>query len=216
MKKTKQLIATQVVKEIAQEIPPQPRYGVEFFHIYTDEIIDVRHKEGLESLRQVQESWSFEFDKIVLIDDYNPTTHTTTADDVLQYLESESMLPQFWAYESDMIDNAEALLLSIPDCKLKRSYQKYIEKNKKYPCSLLTTTWYLTRLGHFDYSVIRSTSPTQEYVPPHRLFNFLPEDYKPIEDRAIELIQESPYHLSADNIQDLFYPISAGRALELF
>jgi hypothetical protein len=205
----------------AQAIPTtltqsQPRYNIEFFHIYTDEIIEPRHAEGLESLRAIAQAWSFEYDKIVLIDDYNPTKHGTSANDVLGYLKEQDMLPDFWAYEGDMVENAKQLLDSLPDNKLKRSYLKYIDSRGKYPCSLLTATWYLTRLGRFDMTAIASTDAHRTYSPAHRLFNLLPEDYKPVEERAKEVILASPYKADADRIQDFFYPVSAGRSLDLF
>lgn len=195
---------------------PQPKYNVEFFHIYTDERIEARHQEGLESLRAMQQSWSFGYDKIVLIDNYNPKVHITSAPEVLSYLGSQDMLPDFWAYEGDMVDNAKALLATIPESKLKRNYQKYIESHGKYPCSLLTASWYLTRLGRFDMSAIKSTNPLTSYAVAHRLFNLLPEDYKPVEDRARQIILASPFAADADRIQDFFYPTSSGRSLDLF
>jgi hypothetical protein len=212
---SEQTVAPVTQKAVISPVVPQPRYNIEYFHIYTDEVIEDRHKEGLDSLKAIQQSWSFEFDKIVLIDNYNPTTHITSANDVLAYLNDAGMLPDFWAYEGDMISNAQKFLDSIEDSKLKRSYLRYIENKGKYPCSLLTATWYLTRLGRFDSSVITSTSG-KPYAPAKRLFNLLPEDYKPVEDRAFELILHSPYAEDADKIQDLFYPVTAGRSLDLF
>jgi hypothetical protein len=204
------------VSKLTTQLPvPQPRYNIEYFHIYTDETIEARHKEGLDSLKAIQQSWSFEYDKVVLIDNYNPVEHITSANDVLTYLGGQGMLPDFWAYEGDMIENAKLFLDSIKEGKLKRSYIRYIENKGKYPCSLLTATWYLTRLGRFDTSVIQSTD-NKKYMPAKRLFNLLPEDYKPVEERASELILNSPYAAEADKIQDFFYPVSAGRALDLF
>ncbi|MCA9324570.1 hypothetical protein KDA23_00675 [Candidatus Saccharibacteria bacterium] len=194
---------------------PQPRYNVEYFHIYTDEKIETRHVEGLESLRALHQAWSFDYDKILLIDNYNPTLHTLSAQQVLEYLASKGMSPDFWAYEGDLVENAKLLLEQMNESKLKRSYLKYIDAHNKYPCSLLTAAWYLTRLGKLDTSVIRSVSDTV-YVPADRLFNLLPEDYKPVEDRANKVILSSNFAAEADKVQDLFYPVSAGRALELF
>ena len=208
-------IAPSTPKSLPQSPIPQPRYNIEYFHIYTDETIEARHQEGLDSLKALQQSWSFEYDKIVLIDNYNPVEHVTSANDVLSHLKNEGMLPDFWAYEGDMIENAKMFLESIKDGKLKRSYIRYIENKGKYPCSLLTATWYLTRLGKFDMTTIQSTSD-RLYMPAKRLFNLLPEDYKPVEDRAFELIMNSPYAADADRVQDLFYPVTAGRSLDLF
>jgi hypothetical protein len=200
-----------------EKIVQQPKYNIEYFHIYTDETIETRHIEGLESLRALQQTWSFAYDKIVLIDNYNPKEHVTSVRDVLTYLGNQDMLPDYWAYEGDLIENAKKLLDSVKEGKLKRSYIKYIESHGKYPCSLLTATWYLTRLGHFDTSVINPTAATKApYKPAKRLFNLLSEDYKSVEDRAKKIILNSPYALEADKVQDFFYPVSAGRSLELF
>jgi len=200
-----------------QPLLQQPRYNIEFFHIYTDEKIEARHEEGLESLRAIAQSWSFDYDKIVLIDNYNPTEPVTSAQEVLDYLRGQNMLPEYWAYEGDMVENAKKLLDSLPEGKLKRSYLRYIENRGKYPCSLLTATWYLTRLGRFDTSVIQATDVEYvPYQPAHRLFNLLPDDYKPVEDRAHAVILASPYAADSDRIQDFFYPTSAGRSLDLF
>ena len=195
--------------------PRTAKYNVEYFHIYTDEHIETRHTEGLESLRAIEKSWSFAYDRIILIDNYNPLEHVTTAKDVIAYLEEQGMAPDFWANEGDMVPNAQRFLDSLADSKLKRSYQKYIAMHGKYPCSLLTATWYLTRLGHFDMSVIQSLSE-ETYTPAKRLFNLLPQDYEPVEQRANKLILSSPYAAEADKIQNLFYPVVAGRALDLF
>ncbi len=215
MTKTKQISIHTVAPASLDE--PKPRYNIEFFHIYTDETIDSRHGEGLESLRSLQRSWSFEYDKIVMIDNYNPTVHRTTAEEILEHLRSQGMEPEYWAYEADMVSNAKLFLDSLPESKIKRSYVRYIENHGKFPCSLLTATWYLTRLGRFDMSVIKASNPyVRPFEPALRLFNLLPEDYKPVEQRAHELILASDYRDDADRIQDFFYPVSAGRAVDLF
>jgi hypothetical protein len=186
-------------------------YSVEFFHIYTDEKINQVHEASVYYLQEAKKAWHFTGELILLIDDYNPTEHTLEAREVLNYLRQEGVYPAFWAYEGDLIENAKLLLSRISSPKLKKSYHNYIEKHDKYPCSLLTATWYLTRLGALPYAeTIRSTSDS-EYKPADRLINILPQDYEKIELKAMGLIRESEFGGMEDRIQDLFFPISSGR-----
>jgi hypothetical protein len=153
----------------------------------------------------------------VLVDDYNPTEHKISAEQVLGYLRAEGMLPQYWAYEKDLLGNAQLLLDSLTSSKLKNNYVKYIAKHEKYPCSLLTASWYLTRLGQLDPAgIIHSVDENPVYKPAQRLLNLLPEDYRPIEERARKLILSSKFAAHADKIQDLFYPLDSERARNLF
>lgn len=199
--------------------PPQLRYGVEYFHIYTDEKIEMRHEIGVEYLKAIETSWDISYKRIIMVDNYNPTEHVLDIETVLDYLESKDMAPDFWAYEGDLVTNAQLLLDALTSSKLKKNYLQYIAKHNKYPCSLLTATWYLTRLGRFSAEgIIHGSDPEKAivYEPVERLINLLPQDYKPVEQRARELILKSKYSEDAEKIQDLFYPIDSGRSLDLF
>lgn len=206
-----------LVKPISSKVA---EYSMEYFHIYTDERIDEWHEQGLEIMRALGKSWDFTYNKVVLIDNYNPTETNITADEIMDYLKAKGMQPDHWAHEGDIIENAKLFLETLPESKLKRSYVKYIDKNSKYPCSLLTATWYLTRLGHFPSDMIRAVDSDDYTVATHpsakRLFNVLPESYIPVEARATRLIAASPYKREIFNIQDFFYPTDTNRALELF
>lgn len=192
------------------------RYSVEFFHIYTDETIGSGHKTSIDYLKAASPAWDVDFDPIIMIDNYNPKEHILTSKDVMEYLSSQGMTPRYWAYEADMAQNAELLLSSLPEGKLKRSYLRYIDARGKYPCSLLTASWYLTRLGVLDHSVIRATNPEDTYETATKLINILPIGYKEVEKRAAKIITESPYAAQVHNIQDLFFPDMSHRKIELF
>ena len=190
-------------------------YSVEFFHIYTDEKINKSHKASLKYLREASKAWSFGYDLIVFIDNYNPDKHILSTERVLDYLKSENALPAYWAYEGDMLSNADALLESLTSAKLQKNYKKYIQQHDKYPCSLLSASWYLTRLGMLPYDKISSTT-SLPYQPASRLINILPADYKDVEKRAFDLIQHSNYAEQLNNIQDLFIPVARRRKIKLF
>lgn len=204
---------------VASVSPKVADYSMEYFHIYTDEHIDEWHEQGLEIMRTLEKSWKFDYNKIVLIDNYNPTETNITVDEILGYLQDKGMQPDHWAYEGDIVSNAKLFLDSLPESKMKRSYIKYVEQHGKYPCSLLTATWYLTRLGHFPSDMIKPVKvgdDTTAHPSARRLFNILPESYIPVEARATRLIAASPYKHEIYNIQDFFYPTGTNRAVDLF
>ena len=193
------------------------QYSIEFFHIYTDEKIGDVHTASLDYLKGLQKSWGdLSSSLIVLIDDYNPTKHTLSKKDVIDYLTQESMIPHFWAMESAMVPSANILLEEITDKKLQNSYRSYIAKNKKYPCSLLTAAWYLTRLGQLDDNGVINGLSEDIYIPADRLINILPSSCKQVEKRTRKLILKSKYADLADNIQDLFYPTYEHGKADLF
>ncbi|GAC1388089.1 MAG: hypothetical protein NVS1B7_7630 [Candidatus Saccharimonadales bacterium] len=191
-------------------------YSIEFFHIYTDEVINKMHQSSLNYLRAALPAWDFSKDLIILIDNYNPAQNILSETEILAYLDAQQMTPRYWAFEADFVENAHILLSNLTNNKLKKNYEKYIVNHNKMPCSLLTATWYLSRLGAFENSCIRTVSVNDSYVIPTRLINILPEAYKGVELRAGELIQKSNFSEYHDSIQDLFYPASAHRKIDLF
>ena len=203
-----------MIKNIKKDIE---KYSIEFFHIYTDEKISPRHTTSVKYFKELQKSWSFPYELIVLIDNYNPKQHTLEKDDVMKYMNDQKIDLNFWAYEKDMISNAELLLGSLKSNKLLKGYRKYIEKTEKYPCSFLTAAWYLTRLGYIESNnLIKSLKQEVEYMPASRLFNILPEDYKIIEAKAKELIRSSHYSEAVDKIQNFYYSAENSRPEDLF
>lgn len=192
-------------------------YNVEFFHIYTDEKINGVHKGSLDFLVQKRESWDFAPSTVILIDNYNPINHVLSAEEIFEYLATQDAVPDFWAYEGDLVENAKVLLSQVTSEKLRRSYEKYIEKRGKYPCSLLTASWYLTRLGCLDYDgVIHRLGSETNYTPVAQLINILPADYSSVEKRAFEIIKRSTYASAAESIEDLFYDIPVDKDVKLF
>jgi len=210
-------VVDDIVIQPPVESPDKTSYSVEFFHIYTDETISPVHTRSLEYLKETRDIWTVDARTIVLIDNYNPKTHVITPDEVFAYLEGEDAKPDYWAFEADLVENAKRLLDSLNDGHLERNYRRYIENHGKYPCSLLTATWYLTRLGAFDpKGVIKKSGATEDFKPAQYLINILPEAYKPIEDRAHELISASIFAKHSNYIQALFYPTETNRVLDLF
>lgn len=182
-------------------------HGVEFFHVYTDDDIDTIQTNSLEQLDALKQTLGSKAQPIILIDNYNPTTHTLGPEDVFRFLGEHDALPTYWAYEADLVANAERLLDGITDRRLAKSYRRYIEAHDKFPCSLLTAAWYLTRLGALDSEgIIRKVRPDMpEYVAVDSLINILPEMYHGVEERACKIIAESEYARFATKIRYVLY-----------
>lgn len=195
-----------------------PRYSVEFFHIYSDEVISNSHSASIEYVKLLKEVFPYDLKLTVMIDNYNAKSVVTTDAAILSFLESQDVKPEVWAFEADLISNADKLVSSITSAKLQKQYLKYIHNKNKYPCSLLAAAWYLTRLGELDFrGVIRQSNGTfaKDYIPATRLINILPESYKAVEKRIIHLIKQSEFAGTVDKIQDLFYTAENGKIREL-
>lgn len=192
-------------------------YSVEIFHIYTDERINDSHNASLNYLKAVSEIWDIDYDLVVLIDNYNPKEHLLDTNEVIKHLCDKGYEDIFIAFEASMVDNAKILLNSINSTKLKKQYDNYIRTHGKYPCSLLTATWYLTRLGVFENTeIIRNIKNQQCARQADRLISILPKDYKEVEEKALRLISHSDWAEYADKIQALFYPKGSHRKVDLF
>lgn len=191
-------------------------YSIEFFHVYSDEQIKEEHLKSIEYLKTLQRVWDINMSRIVMLDDYNPKEHILNIDEVINFTTTKGVGPHFWALESSLVKNAETLLDQVTDKKLKKNYSSYINNHNKFPCSLLTASWYLTRMGLLDSKGVIHGVSRKRFKPADRLINILPAEYKPVELRALKLIEKSPYKGYVHKIQDLFYDAQPHEKLDLF
>lgn len=206
-------LPTQVLSLIENPTAKGLKYNVEFFHIYLDQQISLEHKASLDYLKNISKDWEFDFDLMILIDDYNPLRKVITSKEIIDYLDSSGVMPDYYAFEKDLVKNAGELIEHINNKHLRRSYEKYISKSSKYPCSLLTATWYLTRLGRFNAqkSIHSLNSDVKLYKKADLLINILPQSYKAIEERAFNLISNSTFSTDCLKIEDIFIPVDSVR-----
>jgi hypothetical protein len=182
-----------------------PKVGLELFHVSTDETISDRQTRSLEYAEHLSAIHSVETQRIVLIDNYNAGGRSLAVEEVLGYLKNRDMLPEYWAYEADLVANAQKVLNALTDGRLRRANERYIDNNRRFPCSLLTASWYLTRLGSLTSDgVIRGVNGDR-YSRPEVLLNILPEDYREVEERALALIHNSEFAGEAERIYGWFY-----------
>ncbi len=189
-------------------------YTIEFSHIYTDKEFSQAQINSIDFLKDVMQAWSFPYEKVILFDNYNVGPETISNDVFFEELKKHELLPDFWAFEKDLIKYAPILLDSIVVPKVKRQYETYISNKKSYPCSFLTSIWYLMRLGFIEdtESIIRSMQGDKKFVPCKRVVNILANDFMSVEKTAIKLIKSTSFEGAADQIQDLFYQTSGKSA----
>lgn len=195
-------------------LPKKTLYTIEFCHIYTDKEFSQTQINSIEFLKDTMTAWDFEYETVILFDNYNVGPETISNDVFFEELKTHGLLPDYWAFEKDLIHYADVLLGSIQVPKIKRQYEHYINSKNSYPCSFLTSIWYLMRLGYIEdtHSIIRSMQGTDSFVPSERLVNILAHDFMAVEKTAMKLIRATEFRHAVDQIQDLFYQTPSGAA----
>lgn len=167
--------------------------NIEFGHIYTDQTIGPEHEAGAERACKVVSALKGGYCLVVWIDEYHPKVSNLIITDYLDFLDSKDVLPHYVVFEGDLKPLAYRLLYSIPQ-KQRKDLCKWIDGKEKMPCSLLTATWYLARLGAFkeEFKKVAIGAHTIPFCG-DEILTVLPESYKANENRALELIQASPW-----------------------
>lgn len=187
---------------------PQPSYSIEFAHIYIDEVFNGNHHESITVLKELESNTDVRFSKVVLIDDYNAESNEFSVDHFLNSINQKGANTDFYVFESDLVPLADVLLASIEKPKIARMYNSYIERKGKYPCSLLTATWYLVRLGRIDGGDILhiyNTDLNRENIVADRLINILPTSFKEVEKDVHKLISHSKFKDDRFKIQPILF-----------
>lgn len=165
------------------------RTSVEFAHIYGNEFpgASQRHSVGLanELIKSVgRES----VHTVVMIDDYNPDVVTLNTDEYARWLDDCGALPDLLALEADIACFAAEVRGRMDDRRTQRSLERYERSRGRHPCSLLTATWYLMRLGLFPH----------EGLPPcSQIMNVLSRKHKATEEAALEILSDLGVDLNA-------------------
>lgn len=184
-------------------------YSVEFAHIYSDKkfgreqekSIAILKKEIIKFLKKDKT-----YSTCVLVDEYNPEKNTLTTDILLNELDKRNIFPHFIGLESKLVSKKDFLLEHISNRKLRKEYEKYINKNNYVPCSFLVAVWYLYRLGYLDLhrGIYRCYNHRNGFRA-KKLINILARKYEEPEKKAIEIIKNTKFAHCIPNIQTIFY-----------
>lgn len=185
-------------------------YSIEYAHIYTNESFAKEHVNASEVLYQISEDLKNRgksFSKVVMIDNYNPTDHILDIDFFMKNLKRVGAEPDFYLFEKDLVDYKD-YALDIMSRRSKKDYTKYMQKNRKVPCSFLIFIWYLIRLGIIeirDNNIIKLMNKDTETTKADKLINILPERYKSVEEKAMKALYDSDVdNKIIDNIRNIY------------
>lgn len=173
--------------------------SIEYAHIYANKHISDEQKLSLEILSSVKaEHPGKKISLVVMIDDYSFPDPTFDYNSFDNWLGQNGFPPDVVLRESQLIPLCDEVLMKINDNKIRNPIIDYI-KSKKYPCSLFIASWYLLRLG-----VIESSIFNKKYAA-KKLINILPLSFKPFEDKAIEIINSTPFSENIENIENKYF-----------
>lgn len=194
-------------------------YSIEYSHIYTDESFNDEHRRGIAELKeQLPKLKDKIVDKVVFIDNYNSTNHILDIEGFLSSVREEGVAHDYYVFEADMVSYADQLFSVITDRRVRKSYESYIERHNKLPCSFLTTIWYFIRLGYFEPNAgIIYGKDVASFVPAKHIINVLPERFCDVEVRTLKLITATTHAVASKNITSVFFAsdpkVSKARAI---
>lgn len=184
-------------------------YNIEFAHIYSDKKFGKEQEKSIKILKKKIIKFLKKdktYSTCVLIDEYNPEKNTLTIDVLLNELDKKNVYPHFIGLESKLASKKDFLLEHISNKKLRREYEKYINKNNHVPCSFLVAVWYLYRLGHLDlHRGIHRCYDHRNGFQAKKLVNILAKKYKESEKKAMEIIKNTKFSHCIKNIKTVFY-----------
>lgn len=182
-------------------------YSVEISHIYLDRPFSIDQIDSVEKFQKTAPTWDKAHSEIILFDDYNINEAETSYEDVLDQLKKLGAPARYYAFEKDLIAYSQDFIDNIKIPKVKRQYEVYIGKNNKYPCSLLTSVWYLVRLGYIvdTKNVIKPLSAGDSYEVASKLVNFLPNYFADVEEKSRKLISATNFPEAVGQIENVFF-----------
>ena len=174
-------------------------YSIEYAHIYTNQEIDLEHEFSTNILQDVFSEFAGTKSLVVMVDDYSFPDPTFNYTELNIYLSGKGFNPDLLLRESQLISACDIVLEKINNNKLKKTFINYIISNKKYPCSLFIATWYLLRLGKIESPLF------DENLIAKKLINILPKSFEPFEERALEIIKDTEFKDSVQDIENKYF-----------
>ena len=186
--------------------------NIEFAHIYADESFSEEQKASCDWFKKLSHGLKGKkFCSVVMIDDYNPG-YRIDYHLILNKLKKERVMPDFIAFERDLVDIAPNILNALPRGRkvlkndrlyLDAWHRKILLKNHgKYSCALLIACWILARLGEFTVPLIRLG---EKEFKAKEVMTLLPQKYLDVELKAIEILKSTKYRRHVDRINHLFF-----------
>lgn len=179
-------------------------YNIEFCHIYADEAFGTEHEKSVTMLLKFMDELKSQdktFVTTLMIDDYNPDVNTLNTVRLIKQISELGADCDFVVRESQLTTLAKDLLSEVSG-KVKMEYQRYISKNKKYPCSFLLSVWHLMRLGFIHSSDLHFCG---DDFCGNRTMTILPSRFKCVEEKSHKIIHSTKYQSAINKIEYRYF-----------
>jgi hypothetical protein len=183
--------------------------NIEFAHIYSDKEVGDEQRKGALAVSEYLEKFSAQdtFCLTTLIDEYHPRFSKLIITDYIDFLENLNVRPHYVVMEGDLRPLAYKLLYTLPK-NTRGNLTKWLNTKDNFPCSLLTATWYLARLGAFNKQFpILEIGTTGVKFEGDKIVTVLPVMYKENEKKAVELIEASNWSHYKDRIEYIWISV---------
>lgn len=196
-----------------QSTPVVVDVSIEFAHVYGDETFGPEHRAGLLETRHLRQSPDYAgltSSLVVLIDDYNPGTVSLDLGRFVGTLSRHGAAPDHVVFESSLVETA-TFLLECVEGREGRGLRRYIESRRRIPCALLLAAWHLVRLGTLPLPMEAGKTRavfTDRPLVGNESLTILPARFASVEQRALEIIESTPFQQARARIRHHFFATS--------
>ncbi len=208
----------------------KPDYNIEFAHIYADEQFGDEQIRSIKVLKKVisnlnKNNKSFVIS--VLIDEFHPVVFKLNENEMIKEFLKYNVAVDFIGYESKLGVVADEIINYLPKSMLKLEHFNKPEKEAlvlenhnskiglreefefayRHTCALLSASWSMCRLGiqKIPQDAVRSLS--NKTFEAHKVITILPEKYRAVEDKVIEIIKSTKFKSATKDIEYEFFKI---------
>ena len=201
-------------------------YNIEFSHLYADEEFGQNQAKGIKKLKEIKSNLKQRnktFIQGVLIDDYHSINSKIDINSIKKKIKDYGIEIDFLGFEKGLTKIADEFISKIPKEKIKfelfaKSKKEVLMfKGKKdiglkekeafeerHTCVVLSAIWLLSRLGVFKLSEGQLKKFNNKEFIAEEVITILPEKYRYVEGKAIELINTTEYAYLIPKIHKVF------------
>jgi hypothetical protein len=196
---------------IVNEGTMQPEYNIEFAHIYADEDFGKEQIKSMEILKHVLVRLQKEKKTYVisiLIDEFHPTRCTIDEESIVEVCKRNGIAIDFIGYESKLDKVANKVIKGLPRPLLTIEHfhqpekevlvlqehhehiglTEHVKCTYRHTCAVLSASWTLCRLGKFSTPPNAIRRLTNKQFTAKNVITILPEKYRAVEDKVLEII----------------------------
>ena len=203
-------------------------YNIEFAHIYADEKLGDEQFKSIELLKKVIKKLEKEnktFSISILIDEFHPVVFKLKKNKVIKEFEEKGVKIDFIGYESKLCPIANKLIKELPKSELKLEnfnnpqrkvlllknhdskigIEEEFEFMSRHTCAILSASWSLCRLGNIEIPKNAIERITKKPFEAKKLITILPEKYRIVENKVLDIIKSTKFENSVKDIEYEFF-----------